>query len=126
MGATSREAILQAQDLEYEVVPVPEWGGELFVWRMPEKRRNDFDQWAVEVIERKDYATFRARLIADCAGDEAGKLLFSHDDIAALMEKSSAVVRRVADVALRVNKMRSEDVENEVKNSAGDPGGDSP
>lgn len=121
----NREQILQANDLEHEVVSVPEWGGELCVWRMAEKRRNDFDQWAVDVIERKDYASFRARLIADCAGDEAGALLFSHEDVGALAEKSSAAVRRVAEAALRVNKMRAQDAEQAEKNSEGGPAADS-
>ena len=126
MAILSREQALQANDLTHETVTVPEWGGDVVIWQMPEKRRNDFDHWNAEIVERKDWSQFRARLIADTAGDESGALLFTHDDVPALAEKSSAVVRRLADVALRINRMRAEDREAAEKNSDGDPGADSP
>lgn len=126
MAILDRAKALQAQDLNSERVSVPEWGGDVLVWQMPEKRRNDFDRWNKEQCDKSDYSQFNARLAADTVGDESGALLFTHEDIPALLEKSCVVLRRLAAVALRVNKMRKEDDEDAVKNSGSDLGGSSP
>lgn len=126
MAILDRTKALQAHDLNSERVSIPEWGGDVLVWQMPEKRRNDFDRWNKEQCDKSDYSLFNARLTADTVGDESGALLFTHEDIPALLEKSCVVLRRLAAVALRVNKMRKEDDEDAVKNSGSDLGGSSP
>lgn len=126
MAILDRTKALQAQDLNSERVSVPEWGGDVLVWQMPEKRRNEFDRWNKEQCDKSDYSLFNARLAADTVGDESGATLFTHEDIPALLEKSSVVLRRLASVALRVNRMRKEDDEDAVKNSDSDLGGSSP
>lgn len=126
MDILDRMKALQAKDLNSERVSVPEWGGDVLVWQMPEKRRNDFDRWNKEQCDKSDYSLFNARLAADTVGDESGAPLFSHEDIPALLEKSCVVLRRIAAVALRVNKMRKEDDEDAVKNSDSDLEGSSP
>lgn len=126
MDILNRTKALQAQDLNSERVTVPEWEGDVLIWQMPEKRRNEFDRWNKAQCDKEDYSLFNARIVADTAGDESGALLFTHDDIPALIEKSCVVLRRLAAVALRVNRMRKEDDEDGAKNSESDLVGSSP
>jgi len=111
---------------------VPEWGGDAIVWQMPENRRSEFDAWNKELAEDQSktlaqrIALFNGRLVADTVGDEQGALVFTHDDIPALLEKSSEVVRRLSAAAFEVNRMGRQAEEDAVKNSGSDLDGCSP
>jgi hypothetical protein len=95
---------------------------------MPEKRRNFFEQWNRENVEKNawSHSAFMARLLVETIGNEAGELIFTVDDAPAIEEKSAAVVRRLAKVALKLNVMGSEHEDEAVKNSDSGPAGSSP
>jgi len=126
----TREQILQANDLPRERVPVPEWGGELFVRTMTGSERDAFESESV-IFESKGRTApnmdalnqTRARLCARTICDEQGQRLFSDADVAALGAKSSAALDRVYEAASRLNKISTQDVEELAKNSASAPGG---
>lgn len=107
--ALTAEQILAADDLGLLRVEVPEWGGDVFVRVMSVGERDEYErQW----IGKKETGieNFRTQYLARVLCDEKGKLLFSRDQIAALAEKSGAVMGRLFDVAMRHNKMTEEDV----------------
>ena len=54
-----------------------------------------------------------------CACDDKGNRLFTKDDFEALKGKSKEVNQRIADAAIKLNKMGADDVEAEAKNSQG-------
>jgi hypothetical protein len=104
VSVLSREAILQANDLERELVAVPEWGGEVYVRGMSgtERDRYELGMYAARAdLEGK--AIVRARVVAYCAVDETGKSIFKPSDVEALGRKSANALDRVFSVAMRLS-----------------------
>jgi hypothetical protein len=108
-----RNTILAVRDLKTEVVPVPEWGVSVTIGVMPGTTRDAF----VESVTGPMAASlFRATLLAYTIVDEAGKPVFTLDDVAALQKKSPDVTSRLVDVALQLNKMGQASVDAAAKN----------
>lgn len=120
MAVLSREAILSAEDLGRELVAVPEWGGEVYVRVLPGAERDQFEIDSLDSAgpdARFNRHNVRARLAARCVVGEDGRRLFADADVEALGDKSGAALDRIFDVAMRLNRMRRQDVEELVKNS---------
>lgn len=119
-GSLTREQILQAKDFTHESIFVPEWGGEVFVRTMKASARDRFEASRVRLnADRQPEIVAdntRARLLSMTVCDENGVLLFSEADIEALGEKNAAAVDLVYEVALRMNAMRTADLEKKLKN----------
>jgi hypothetical protein len=111
--ALTRDAILAAEDLRREPVPVPEWGGTVYVRTMTGTERDAWEMMAFTVKDGEasvNRDNIRARLAALTVCDETGELLFSVDDIDALGKKSAPALDRVYAVAQRVNAVSAEDI----------------
>lgn len=109
-----RDAILKAQDLPFEDVNCPEWGGVVRVRALTGAERDAFEQSIVEQRgrdTRMNLANLRAKLVALTVVDENGKRIFSDKDAEALGRKSAVALSRVFEVAQRLSGMRPEDVE---------------
>jgi hypothetical protein len=120
-GALTREQMLGATDVQIEAVFVPEWGGTVYVRSLPGKGRDQFEGSRVRIkadgkVELVHDNT-RARLLALTVCNEAGELLFSEEDVAAIGEKNAAALDRIFDVAQRLSSLRPQDLEQKVKNS---------
>jgi hypothetical protein len=122
----TRDAILAANDIRTERVPVPEWGGDVLVATICGD-----DRWAFEVATHnatKERAngnghtdtpadavggdmTFVTRLVALAIVDEAGHRVFAAADVAALGKKSGVALTRVFRVAMRLNGIGDTEVE---------------
>ncbi len=109
----SRDEILSASDLNVEEVDVPEWGGSVLVRTMTGAER---DRMESEFLAERT-TNVRARLAAVVLCDEAGRRLFSDQDIALLGAKSGAALDRVFAVAMHLNGMTKRDVDELEKNS---------
>lgn len=115
----SREAILAAQDLKIEKVPVPEWGGDISIRVMTGAER---DAYIAEVVARRNKdGTIRTEglrelLVSLCACDADGKPLFTRDDTSKLAEKSAAVLDRLAKTITEHNAMDADATERAEKN----------
>lgn len=120
MPILSKTSILAAS-LEHEDVPVPEWGGDVRVAVMSGAARDRF--MALQGEGKTPYSVFQARVLVCCVIDENGELLFSEDDVEALRGRSKEALDRVVDVAMRLNKLGVEAVEEEAKNSDAAPSG---
>jgi len=121
MALLSREQILEAPDLPYEDVEVPEWGGIVRVRGLTGAER---DQFEAAILERQGNGRFRvrmtnirARLVALACVDEQGRRLFSEQDVAALGQKSAVALQRVFEVAQRLSGLAPQDLEELAKNS---------
>jgi len=123
----TREEILQAQDIEYDVVEVPEWGGEVRVRAMTAAERDAFEASILRQTKsgvQVEMVNLRARLCAMTIVDEDGKRIFSDSDVAELGKKSAAALQRVFDAAMRLSKFGNEDIQNLAENLKNDqPGG---
>ncbi len=120
MSYLTRDAILEAPDLSFEDVAVPEWGGVVRVRGLTGAERDAFE---ASVVERKgretrmNMANLRARLAALAMVDAEGKRLFNDADVAALGKKSGAALHRVFEVAQRLSGITEADISELEKNS---------
>ncbi|MGW3711402.1 hypothetical protein ACWDN6_14800 [Streptomyces albogriseolus] len=111
----SAEQILGADDLAFEDVEVPEWGGTVRVREMPGTERDKFESQFVgkdgASVRAEGLEGFRARLAAATIVDENGRQLFrSPAETKRLGEKSARALQRVCDAAMRLSAMSEDDV----------------
>ena len=115
----TREQILDAQDLQTEVVEVPEWGGSVKVQGMTGRERDAFE---AEIIDRKgkDFSVnmqnIRAKLVVLSLVNGDGQHVFNDKDVFALGKKSAIALDRVFTVAQELSGISKEDVEELAKN----------
>lgn len=116
-----RDEILAASDIQLELVPVPEWGGHVWVKGMTGAERDKFEGSIVKLSiagkpsrpgdDTLNLANVRAKLCSMTICDAEGKRLFSENDIQALSQKSAAGLQRVFTVAQKLSGITDEDVE---------------
>jgi hypothetical protein len=112
----NREAILNAADIKYEDVDTPEWGGITRVRMLTAKDRSAFEYWCYKNTDSEKVTEMYPRICVACIVDESGNRIFQDDDIEVLMQKNGTILRRVAEAAMKLNKLSSEDVEEAAKN----------
>jgi hypothetical protein len=115
----TRDQILGAQDIQTEEVKVPEWGGSVLVKGMTGAERDKFEASNMEGKGKKqkfNLENLRAKLVAKSVVDEKGDHLFQESDIPALGKKSASALERVFSVAMRINGISADDVEELTKN----------
>ncbi len=111
----TKDKVLSANDLPVQEVPIPEWGGSVFVRTMMGDERDAFEIAAMngDGLNREN---FRARLAVATVVDADGGRMFDDSDKDALGKKSSAALDRIMSVALKMNGMSPSDVEDMVEN----------
>lgn len=120
--ALTREQILGADDLTREEVPVPEWGGTVFLRAMTGTERMRYEKLFDATAGMKALALLLAMTLCD----EAGRALFSEADVEAVMGKNGALIMRLFEVARRLNRLSKQDIEELEKNSPASPSAASP
>jgi len=110
------KAILAARHLKAEAVAVPEWGADTHVWvsEMSGLARDAF--YAKKDEENPPISRLQSDLLLATVVDEAGELILDEADINALRAQSSTVLDRLVAVAVRINGMRAESLEDAEKN----------
>lgn len=116
MTILSREAILSAQDLQTEDVPVPEWGGSVRVRVMTGSERDGFGASLLGADGKTVTDGYKAKLVARCIVGEDGDRLFSDNDVELLRAKSAAALDRVFLVADRINGVSNAAIDTAEKN----------
>jgi hypothetical protein len=109
----TRDSILSTTDLNREPVPVPEWGGDVFVRTMTGRERDAFE---ASCNGGADMDNIRARLLVRCLCDEHGNRLFTDGDTEALGNTPAAPLVRLFAVAQRINKLSKQDFDELSKN----------
>lgn len=121
-GYLSKESILAADDLGYQDVSVPEWGG---VVRLKEMTAGDRETLSL-LYQKRDRAiengdeqppSIQAIFLSMTVVDADGKRIFSEKDIELLGRKSPRAITRVFDAATKLSVLRPEDVQDQIKNS---------
>lgn len=108
----SREDILGADDLKHEVVQCPEWGGDVIVWEMNGKERDEFEMsFETEEDEPPNNVNVRARLAAISIRGDDGRRLFTWEDVEQLGTKSGKALTRVIKVAQRLSAVSEEEID---------------
>lgn len=133
MTLLGRDAILGADDLRYEVVPCPEWGGDVRIRSLTGAQRDRFEvqlgqQAGLGGTGKPNVAgldNVRASLLALCIVDEDGQPLFTAADVAALGGKNALVIERLFTAARRLSGLTDGDVEELTENFGAAPNGPS-
>ncbi len=135
MALLTKAQILAADDLLREVVPVPEWGGDVMVRGLDGAARDQYEAefllfGEIQAGERPTYEldllNARARLVALSVVDENDQRLFSDEEVVILGKKSAQALDRVYEVAQRLSGLSKKDVEELRKNSRRGRRGGSP
>ena len=113
----SKKDILAAEDIQKEVVKVPEWGGEVMVYGLTCGEKDQYEQSLVSEAGKVDLKGATATLITLCVRDEMGCPIFSPMDVTALTNKASRPMERISKVAQKLSGMGKNDLEDMVKNS---------
>jgi len=116
-----RTAILEAKDLPFEDVDVPEWGGTVRIAGMTGEAATAFSDEMVEMDSRGQVKSvkmenFMAKMLAMTIVDDDFKAVFSKEDIEALGKKSAAVLKRLSEVAMRLSGLGEGSIEGAQKN----------
>jgi hypothetical protein len=120
--ALSKSKILAAKDVKLsEAVPVPEWGGEVFIKTLSGTERDAFE----DAYSESRMKQFRVRFLVLTLCDDSGERLFGDGDIDALGKKNSVVINRLFDAAWKHNALTNEAVETLGNGSPTDPNGGS-
>jgi hypothetical protein len=117
----TKEQILGAKDLPTKTVAVPEWAGEVIVRTMMGIERDAFEQSIAGSEKKVNLENIRAKLCAKTIVNEAGQLLFTDDDIAALGAKSARALDKIYDIACKLNGIGKDDIKELEKNSGSIP-----
>lgn len=113
-----KDDILKAEDLAYQEVDVPEWGGSVRLRSLTGEERDAFESevYSVDnnnriVLKRDNYM---AKLLAKCIVDDSGKRLFSDKEVRELGAKNAGVLKRLFAAAQDLNGM-SREVQDEIE-----------
>lgn len=127
----NRNAILSADDIQKELVEVPEWGKDVAVYvrGLTASERDAFESSMVEQRGKKqivNMANTRAKLASYAICDDQGNRIFTDLDVPKLSKKSAASLQRIFIVAQRLSGMSDGDVEELTKGQEESPFDGSP
>jgi len=106
--ALSKAAILAAKDTKLsEALPVPEWGGEVYIKTLSGTERDAFE----DAYAENKMKAFRCRFLVLTLSDDKGQRLFADGDVGELGNKSSVVINRLFEAAWKHNAFTNEAVE---------------
>ncbi|MFF7966764.1 hypothetical protein ACFZC3_15530 [Streptomyces sp. NPDC007903] len=127
--ALSRDAIVQANDIPTETVPVPEWGGDVIVRGLTGDELDDF-QGSIRQFRRSMDGKgmepvliqqgMHAKLLVKCLVDDNGQRLFKDNEADELGAKSGKVLERLYDIAQTLSGL-SEDEQEEMEGNSETP-----
>jgi len=103
-----RKSIFKAVDLDIKKVPVPEWGGDVYVRGLTARERDHFE---MSIGAAANLENLRARLVVLTLCTDDGERLFKDSDAIELGKKNAQVMNRLFDVARQMSGMSDQDVE---------------
>jgi hypothetical protein len=119
----NKAQVLAAQDLMSEVVPVPEWGGDIKVRMLNGLEREEFQELTRDAAGKIVLANYSLKLLAMTIVEEDGSRMFTMDELPQLGAKSPAAIDRLFPVAARLNGLLPSSVDDAEKNSLAAPSG---
>lgn len=127
MNFLNKEAILSANDAEYEEIEVPQWGGIVRMRTLTGTERDRFESYFIEEKDgaKKTEKNLRAKLLQMVIIGEDGKQLFTEKEIHLLGQKSGKILGNLFYKAQRMNGMTKEDMQELMGNSKEDQTEDS-
>ena len=123
----TKEAILAADDLPFEIVDVPEWGDAV---RIRGLNCADRDEYLTRITAAKkgdqwDIRGLKVRLAQMTVMNGDGGLMFSAAEVEALGRKSATAIDRIYDVAMRLSGLTADEAETAEVMGKSESGGSS-
>ena len=91
MAILGKNAILTADDMRYDTVDCPEWGGDVRVRGLTAYEQSIISKLVAE--DKRNEVTLK--VVQFGCVDESGERIFSADDIKQLSQKSYMVIERI-------------------------------
>jgi len=127
MASELRKRILEASDIESEIVEIPEWGVKVEVRGLTAAERAKLLQRAADPTGQLRLDRWFADLtIASTFDPETGERVFDPADRDALNTKSGSAISRIVDAATRLSGLSEESVEEAKKGFGQAQNDDSP
>jgi len=114
-----RDAILEVDDINIELLDIPEWGGEVYVRGLTGIERDNYEAGLIISRGKQQVVNLqnaRAKLCALSLCDADGKPLFTPADVIRLGEKSASALSKVFETAQRLSGLSDEDVADLTEN----------
>lgn len=108
MGLLTREEVLAAKDRATEDIDVPEWGGAIRIAEFSAYTREAYAERVKGIEAGTVKVSVLAFIVAQCAVDASMLPLFTEEDLKPLGEKHPAVIARLAERCLKLNKIGQE------------------
>ena len=126
----TRDQILSKQDIAVKELPVPEWGGSIFIRQLNRAEQDEYNKRQIGDTRMRQDAKAKQQefTLANMYGhdtylcicaicDEDGKAIFKRDDIEALKKKNGEVIGRIAIEIIRFSGMAGDvEASEEIKN----------
>ncbi len=107
-----RDQIINADDIEHEIIEVPVWGVSIEVRSMTGRARTRLIKTATDNDGQLDMETLYPDMVILCAFDpETGEQIFTQDDRDLLLSKSAGPLELIALAAMRISGMTPDAVE---------------
>ena len=111
-----KEQVESAQDLLFEVIPVPEWGGDARLQEFSADAKGTFGAWGKGLEDGQDVKSivgFAARVVALSLSNDDGTLIYPdfEEGVAALLKRNPKVLDRLSDVVLKLSGIAPDAVE---------------
>jgi hypothetical protein len=118
----NREQFLKARETKIVSVDVPEFGV-VKMRELPESMRvREFDLWLRpgDKVNKQRQQDARLKIVSLCVVGEDGQPYLTEDDFPTMRQMPSAVVTRLADVAMSLAGLSDEDIGDKLKKTSGD------
>lgn len=110
--STTRDIILAADDIDSEVIEVPEWGVKMAIRGMDGTTRAAMVKKFMSNDAESDIDNlYPSLLIACCFDAETGEQLFTEEHKTAINQKNGVVVERIAMACMRIAGLSKDSVE---------------
>src|SRR5690349_24222902 len=106
-GFIGREAILAADDIQYEEVDCKEWGGKVLVRSLDGRQRAEWQQASVQGSGKTVSVNFKQTtlmlVVFGVVNPDTKQPIFSRADLVKLATKNSAPLERIGAVVMRLS-----------------------
>lgn len=105
--------LLGTDDKKIDRLPIPEWGGYIYLRNMSATERSEIEDLFSKIVESKTGSgKFRSELLRRTWCDAQGNLVLEDKAVAEhMMKKSASAIERIFDKACEINAFRQKDVE---------------
>jgi Phage tail assembly chaperone len=126
MPLLNRDTVLGKKKLRQEVVPIPEWDGEVIVRELRGDERSRYEAGFTDAVmgeettvkgKTKRYESMRAKIVVMTCINEDGTHLFDENDVEEVNQLSGAALDRIFSTCMRLSGYTKEEQEKLKKNS---------